>query len=97
MKDGELAESGTHKELMRLGGEYSNLYNSQVTPTVDQDSSYGECSDSELSDDGDLGTPDDSVIEIDSEFGDLCEPRSKFWPRQGKTGLCYDAEGMRTK
>jgi ATP-binding cassette subfamily B protein len=31
VKDGGIAESGTHDELLRLGGFYSTLYNSQFT------------------------------------------------------------------
>jgi hypothetical protein len=30
MKDGVIAESGTHAELMNLGGEYTKLYNIQA-------------------------------------------------------------------
>ena len=29
MKDGGLAEEGTHEELMRLDGEYARLYRAQ--------------------------------------------------------------------
>ncbi|MNP79008.1 putative ABC transporter ATP-binding protein [compost metagenome] len=29
MKDGDIAESGTHDELLRQGGYYAQLYNSQ--------------------------------------------------------------------
>jgi ABC-type multidrug transport system fused ATPase/permease subunit len=31
MKDGVIAESGTHDELMKLSGEYSKLYNIQAS------------------------------------------------------------------
>ena len=31
MNDGAIAESGTHDELLRLGGEYSKLYNIQAS------------------------------------------------------------------
>jgi ABC-type multidrug transport system fused ATPase/permease subunit len=30
MKDGQIAESGTHRELMALDGEYAGLYNVQA-------------------------------------------------------------------
>jgi hypothetical protein len=30
MKDGAVAESGTHEELIKLNGEYSKLYNIQA-------------------------------------------------------------------
>ncbi|KAF8228274.1 hypothetical protein L208DRAFT_1404082 [Tricholoma matsutake] len=30
MKDGAIAELGTHEELMRLGGEYAKLYDIQA-------------------------------------------------------------------
>jgi hypothetical protein len=30
MKDGAVAESGTHNELIKLNGEYSKLYNIQA-------------------------------------------------------------------
>jgi ABC-type multidrug transport system fused ATPase/permease subunit len=30
MKDGQAVETGTHKELMALKGEYSELYNVQA-------------------------------------------------------------------
>lgn len=33
MRDGDVAESGTHEELMRLGGFYCSLYNSQFEET----------------------------------------------------------------
>ena len=29
MKDGNIVEQGTHEELLALGGEYEELYNSQ--------------------------------------------------------------------
>jgi ATP-binding cassette subfamily B protein len=29
MKDGDIVEKGSHEELMRKGGFYNNLYNSQ--------------------------------------------------------------------
>ena len=29
MKDGNIIEKGSHKELMAMGGFYTNLYNSQ--------------------------------------------------------------------
>ena len=29
MRDGDVIESGTHEELMRRGGFYADLYNSQ--------------------------------------------------------------------
>ena len=29
MKDGNIIEQGNHEELMKLGGFYNNLYNSQ--------------------------------------------------------------------
>jgi ATP-binding cassette subfamily B protein len=31
MKDGAVIEQGSHRELMKLGGFYANLYNSQFT------------------------------------------------------------------
>ena len=31
MKDGSVIEQGSHKELMKQGGFYANLYNSQFT------------------------------------------------------------------
>ncbi|KAJ6616725.1 P-loop containing nucleoside triphosphate hydrolase protein [Mycena sp. CBHHK59/15] len=34
MKEGEMVESGTHRELMALGGEYSELYNVQAQAFV---------------------------------------------------------------
>lgn len=30
MKDGRLVESGTHEELMKIGGEYHKLYDVQA-------------------------------------------------------------------
>jgi ABC-type multidrug transport system fused ATPase/permease subunit len=34
MKEGEAIETGTHKELMARGGEYSELYNVQAQAFV---------------------------------------------------------------
>ena len=31
MKEGTVAESGTHEELIKLQGEYANLYNIQAS------------------------------------------------------------------
>ena len=33
MDDGKLVESGTHAELLRKGGAYARLYNSQIAPS----------------------------------------------------------------
>ena len=38
MKDGELAEAGTHAELMDLNGEYRELYVVQASGFRDQPS-----------------------------------------------------------
>ncbi len=38
MKDGTIAESGTHEELMAREGEYAKLYNIQASAFVDKDS-----------------------------------------------------------
>ena len=35
MKDGRLAESGTHLELLRKDGEYAKMYNIQASAFVD--------------------------------------------------------------
>lgn len=35
MKDGQLVEAGTHKELMAMNGEYCQLYGIQAKAFVD--------------------------------------------------------------
>ncbi len=39
MKDGTIAEAGTHAELMAKEGEYAKLYNIQASAFIDNDSS----------------------------------------------------------
>ncbi|KAK0209689.1 P-loop containing nucleoside triphosphate hydrolase protein [Armillaria fumosa] len=39
MKDGTIAEAGTHEELMAREGEYAKLYNIQASPFIDDDCS----------------------------------------------------------
>ncbi|KAK0430901.1 P-loop containing nucleoside triphosphate hydrolase protein [Armillaria borealis] len=39
MKDGTIAEAGTHEELMAREGEYAKLYNIQASAFIDNDSS----------------------------------------------------------
>ena len=34
MKDGDIAEQGTHEELLAKGGFYAQLYNSQLEKTA---------------------------------------------------------------
>ena len=34
MKDGDIAEQGTHEELLAKGGFYAQLYNSQFEKTA---------------------------------------------------------------
>lgn len=34
LKDGDVIESGTHEELLKLGGFYADLYNSQFDRTA---------------------------------------------------------------
>ena len=35
LKDGDIIEQGTHKELLAKGGFYADLYNSQFEDVVD--------------------------------------------------------------
>ena len=35
MKDGDIVETGTHKQLLKKGGFYETLYNSQFEETED--------------------------------------------------------------
>jgi ATP-binding cassette subfamily B multidrug efflux pump len=37
MRDGDIVEQGSHKELLALGGAYAELYNSQFTQAVPVD------------------------------------------------------------
>jgi hypothetical protein len=44
MKNGEITETGTHKDLVALNGEYATLYNIQAQAFTTDATEVGRCS-----------------------------------------------------
>lgn len=48
MKDGRVKETGTHVELMKIGGEYSKLYNAQAGVFAQDSNGISNTNDTQL-------------------------------------------------